>query len=199
MGFPREEMEEMMRRWLEACGTAERICDWASALGPFYTQDAEYRMLVGAEGSYVGHGIEAIKAGPLGAEMEGLQGWTYPYERIVIDPNEGTVSGYWRQVSPFLRKDGSPYQVVGLGNTFFRYAGGFQWSFQEDSFDLGQVTSLFMELAADGHLVPALKERIRRLAWGQKAPGHAAAPHSMSRWKRMQATLAMGRIAVIGR
>ena len=39
--FPREEMEEMMRRWLKANEDAEEAGDW-KPMAEFYTKDAEY-------------------------------------------------------------------------------------------------------------------------------------------------------------
>src|SRR5690606_9230242 len=106
---------------------------------------------------------------------------------------------YWRQVSPYTRADGTPYAVCGLDNSHFHYGGSFQWAAQEDSFDLGQVTALLLELAADGHLSPQLKRRIQRMAHGHRTEGYVRAPHALSAARKARAYLAMTRIALLGR
>ena len=35
----------------------------------------------------------------LGQEMEGLQGWRYPYQRVIIDDKIGEIVGFWKQVA----------------------------------------------------------------------------------------------------
>lgn len=199
MSFPRHELEEMVRRWAEAGRLAERSGDWAGALAPFYAPDAQVRVHVGADRVYVGRGRQAIAQQMLGEDMEGFEGWTYPHERVVIDETRGEVVVYWRQVSPYRRGDGTPYAVAGLGNSYLRYAGEYQWSYQEDSFDLGQVTALLLELAAEGHLSPSLKRRIQRMARGHRAGGYETAPHAMSKLAKARGYLAMTRIALLGR
>lgn len=199
MSFPRHELEEMVRRWAEAGRLAESTGDWAGALGPFYAPDARVRVHVGADQVYVGRGRHAIAQQMLGEDMEGFEGWTYPHERVLIDEKRGEVVVYWRQVSPHRRSDGTPYAVAGLGNSYLRYAGGFLWSDQEDSFDLGQVTALLLELAAHGHLSPSLKRRIQRMARGHRTSGYERAPHALSPFDKARGYLAMTRIAIFGR
>ena len=47
--------------------------------------------------------------------MGGLDGWTYPYQKVLIDEHQGEVIGLWKQVADAKRPDGSPYEVAGLG------------------------------------------------------------------------------------
>ena len=53
--FPREELEEMMRRWVAANDQAGRTGDW-SAMGAFYTEDALYTWNNGASWEFVARG-----------------------------------------------------------------------------------------------------------------------------------------------
>ncbi len=41
--------------------------------------------------------------------MGGLDGWTYPYQKVLIDPKQGEVIGLWKQIADTTRPDGSPY------------------------------------------------------------------------------------------
>jgi hypothetical protein len=199
MKFERAELEEMVSRWEAAGSRAEAAGDWATHLAPFYAEDATCRVCIGANEVYEAHGREEIAAGLLGEEMEGFEGWTYPFERVVIDERNAAVSIYWRQVSPFVRPDGTPYAVSGLGNSYFVYAGDYQWVAQEDMFDLSQVTALIMELAAAGHLEPPLTGRLKRMARGHRPRGYSRQEHAMSVGAKARAYLALGRIALVGR
>ena len=58
--------------------------------------------------------------------MGGLEGWTYPYQKVLIDDRQGEVLGLWKQVADATRADGSNYEIAGLGGSWFRYAG--DWS-----------------------------------------------------------------------
>jgi hypothetical protein len=169
--FPREEMEEMMRRWLAANGRAEAAGDW-KPMADLYTEDAEYTWNVGPNEDFVARGRREIRDWVFGTEMEGLEGWTYPYDRVLIDEQQGEVVAFWRQVAPVRRPDGTPYEVRGVGGSWFRYAGGYQWSWQRDFFDVGNAIALFMELIQAGKLSPAMQRRIERTMAGEPMPGH---------------------------
>jgi hypothetical protein len=199
MKFDRAELEDMVQRWEAAGQKAEEAADWATHLAPFYAPDARCRVCIGAGEVYEARGREEIAAGLLGEEMDGFEGWTYPFERVVIDDTRGAVSIYWRQVSPFRRPDGTPYAVCGLGNSYFVYGGDFQWASQEDMFDLGQVTALIMELAADGHLVPPLTGRLKKMARGHRPRGYFKQEYALSVAAKARAYIALGRIALVGR
>jgi hypothetical protein len=104
--------------------------------------------------------------------MEGLEGWTYPYQRVLIDEGQGEIVAFWRQVAPVERADGRPYEVRGLGGSWFRYAGNYLWSWQRDFFDVGNATALFIEMIQEGKLSPAMQKRIERVMAGEVMPGH---------------------------
>ena len=172
--FPREEIEEMIRRWLAANARAETERDWRP-MAEFYTEDAEYTWNLGPTEDFVARGREQIRDWVLGTEMEGLEGWTYPYEKVLVDDRQGEVVAFWRQVAPVTRPDGRPYEIRGVGGSWFRYAGGYRWSWQRDFFDVGNATALFLELIQAGKLSPAMQRRIERVMAGELMPGHVRA------------------------
>ena len=197
--YPREEIEEMIRRWLEANRLSEDAGDWVKTLGALYRDDAEYSWNMGPHREFVARGREQIEAWALGAHMEGFEKWRYPYDSLIIDEQKGEVIGIWRQVAPVKRDDGSEYEVAGLGGSWFRYGGNYQWAWQKDFFDLGNVKALFFELAADGKLEAPVRARLRRLALGQTLPGVEPLPGEPSAIKKMKGFLAMIRIVALGR
>jgi hypothetical protein len=195
----RAELEEMMRRWLDAHRRAEATGDWKTNLGAHYTEDAEYRWDLGPDEAFVACGLTEIREVAIGEQMQGFDGWTYPYERVVIDEAKGEIVGFWRQVSPFKRRDGSFYAVPGLGSSWFRYAGNYKWSHQQDFFDLGCVVATLRDLAAAGLLPDRLKKKMQMLARGQQMTGYAPRPERASVLQKVQGNLALARIALLGR
>ena len=170
--FPLEEIEEMVRRWLEANEKAEAENDWKKHLTPFYTEDAEYSWNSGPNDDFIARGRHQIRDWVLGTEMAALDGWTYPYEQVLIDEKKGEVVGFWKQIAPFKRPDGSNYEVAGIGGSWFRYAGNYQWCWQKDFFDTGNSAVLIGELDQAGLLNDVMKERIRKGIEGELMPGH---------------------------
>ncbi len=197
--FSRDEMEEMVQRWLEANKLAEMEGNWAKNLGPMYTEDAEYHWNIGPNEEFVAHSRKQIEDWALGVQMEGFENWSYPYDRILIDEKQGEVVGFWRQVAPAQRPDGSSYECEGVGGSWFRYAGNYQWEWQRDFFDFGNIKSLFMELAAEDKLEPAVKQKIRTLARGGHIPGHVKIRSERSLLHKLKGVLAMIRIVLLGR
>jgi hypothetical protein len=169
--FSRDEMEEMMRRWLKANEDAEAAGDW-KPMAEFYTKDAEYTWNLGPNEDFIARGREQIRDWCLGTEMEGLEGWQYPYDKVLIDEKQGEIVAFWRQVAPGKRADGSPYEARGVGGSWFRYAGNYQWCWQKDFFDFGNVMALFMELIQDGKLSTGMQKRIEAVMGGEVPPGH---------------------------
>jgi hypothetical protein len=169
--FPRDELEEMMRRWLAANATAEAARDWRR-MAEFYTEDAEYTWNLGPTEDFVARGRQQIRDWVLGTEMEGLEGWQYPYDKVLIDEKQGEIVAFWRQVAPVKRPDGAPYQIAGIGGSWFRYAGNYRWGWQKDFFDVGNATALFMELIQAGKLSAAMQRRIEKVMAGELMPGH---------------------------
>ena len=53
--FPREELEEMMRRWKQANLDAEAAGDW-KPMAEFYTEDAEYTWNLGPAEDFIALG-----------------------------------------------------------------------------------------------------------------------------------------------
>ncbi len=165
--FPREEFEEMMRRWVEANDRAGRTGDW-KPMAEFYTEDAVYSWNNGPRHEFVARGRDQIRDWVFGTEMAGLETWTYPYVRVLIDDQQGEVIGIWRQIAPLKRSDGSPYEIAGTGGSWFRYAGNFQWCWQRDFFDHGNAATVFLELAQNKQLSEGMRERMKK---GAKMPG----------------------------
>ena len=169
--FPRAEMEEMMRRWLAANERAEAERNW-KPMADFYTEDAEYTWNLGPNEEFVARGREQIRDWVLGTEMEGLEGWTYPYQRVLIDDRLGEIVAFWKQIAPVKRPDGRPYEIRGVGGSWFRYAGNYLWGWQRDFFDVGNATALFVELIGEGKLGATMQKRIERVMAGELFPGH---------------------------
>lgn len=118
-GYPRDKLEDVVHRWLQANRTAERRGDW-TLLADFYTDDATYGWNVGPNEDVMCVGIDEIRDIALGQEMDGLQGWRYPYQRVVIDEKQGEVVGFWKQVA--TDANGAEQEVYGIGGSWFRYA-----------------------------------------------------------------------------
>ncbi|MGQ0431652.1 MAG: nuclear transport factor 2 family protein [Microthrixaceae bacterium] len=170
MPYPREELEELVERWLQANRDAEEAGDWRP-MADLYTEDATYGWNYGPDNEFMCVGREQIREVALGLEMGGLDGWEYPYEEILIDDVKGMVVGFWRQIALATRADGSRYEVAGIGGSWFGYAGGYQWAFQRDWFDYGNAAACFMEMMGDGTLSEGMTTRMHR-ALGGGQPGH---------------------------
>ena len=171
--YPRAELEDVVSRWLDANREAERTGDWRN-LADFYTADATYGWNIGPKEDVMCVGIDEIRDIALGQEMEGLAGWRYPYQRVVIDDRIGEVVGFWKQVAGQLDgpADGTEQEVYGIGGSWFRYAGGGKWSWQRDFFDFGHVSALYMDLIKAGKLSEGMQKRIERGMSGAKVPGY---------------------------
>jgi hypothetical protein len=169
--FPRAELEEMVHRWLAANRQCEAAGDWRP-LADWYTEDATYGWNMGPGADFMAVGRAEIRDIAVGLEMQGLHGWRYPYQRVLIDDRQGEVIGLWKQVSGQLRPDGAAYEVAGIGGSWFRYGGGMRWSWQRDFFDLGNVASLFLEMMQAGALPDGMKKRFETAMSGEPQPGH---------------------------
>ena len=165
--FPRDELEEMVRRWVAANNEAGRTGDW-SKMAQFYTEDALYTWNNGAQWEFAARGRLEIADTVFGSEMAGLEHWVYPYVRTLIDDQKGEVLGIWRQIAPDRDADGNPYEIAGTGGSWFRYSGGFQWSWQRDFFDHMNAAAVFGAMAKAGDLKPAMLERMKK---GSSQPG----------------------------
>lgn len=198
-GFERSELEEMVRRWLQANHDAEAENDWTKHLIPMYTEDAVYAWNIGANEEFVAKNRQEIADLALGYQMKGFEDWNYPYHDIIIDEKRGTVIGFWKQRAPVKRADGTYYEVAGIGGSWFEYAGNYQWKWQRDFFDLGNAKSIFFELAGAGHLNSVVKQKIHTQAKGGLLPGHRRLHEEPSKMQSIKNTLAMVKIALTGK
>jgi SnoaL-like protein len=169
--YPYEELKEMVERWLAANRRAEAAGDWRP-MADFYTEDATYGWNLGPNEEFMAVGRDEIRDVALGLEMGGLDGWSYPYQRLLVDPEQGEVVGFWRQIADATRPDGSEYAVAGIGGSWFRYAGNWRWSWQRDFFDVGNATALFLEMIKSGTLSDGMRRRIERATSADPLPGH---------------------------
>ena len=168
--FDRAELDEMVRRWLQANRDCEAAGDWRP-LAEFYTEDATYGWNYGPTHEFMAVGRDEIRDIAVGLEMHGLEGWSYPYQDWVIDSRSGNLIGLWKQVSDATRPDGRPYTAEGIGGSWFRYGGNFQWSWQRDFFDFGNVSALFLDMIKADALSDGMKRRIERATSGEPLPG----------------------------
>lgn len=170
-GFARAELDDMVRLWLDTNKRCEELGDW-KPLASLYTEDATYGWNIGPDQDFMAVGRDEIRELAVGSEMGGLDGWKYPYQQILIDEVKGEVVGFWKQIADAARPDGTPYEVAGIGGSWFRYAGNQQWSWQRDWFDLGNVTSVFIEMFKDGVLSDGMKKRLDRASSGEPVAGY---------------------------
>jgi hypothetical protein len=165
----REQLEDFVERWLEANREAERTGDWR-ILADFYTDDATYGWNIGPKEDVMCVGIDEIRDIALGQEMEGLEGWRYPYQRVLIDDKIGEVVGFWKQVA--TDADGIKQEVYGIGGSWFRLNADAKIEWQRDFFDFGHVSALYMDLIKAGKLSEGMQKRIERGMSGEKVPGY---------------------------
>ena len=148
--YSREEMEEMMRRWLAVNDKSEKEGNWRH-LADFFSEDCLYGWDT-PNGKYEFRGRETIRETCVGAAMDPYKGWTYPYERIVIDETRGSAMAIWWQTPPGapVRADGTPMKVIGA--SYFQYGGNYQWCEQLDLYDYTNITNLIKECVETGVL-----------------------------------------------
>ncbi|MHB8438898.1 MAG: nuclear transport factor 2-like protein [Acidimicrobiales bacterium] len=175
MEFDRQELEQTVQSWLAANQRAQELGDW-SGLAELYCDDATYGWNLGPGEEFMAVGIDEIREIALGSEMVGLEGWKYPYERVLIDDHIGEVVGFWRQQADSTRPDGSPYDVQGIGGSWFGYGGNGKWAWQRDFFDFGNVTALFVEMIQAGALSDGMRRRIENM--NGRPPGHYRLGHA---------------------
>ncbi|MGB2757836.1 MAG: nuclear transport factor 2 family protein [Acidimicrobiia bacterium] len=168
--YPREEVEAMVEKWLAVNRQAEATGDWR-VMAECYAEDATYGWNYGPGHDFMAVGRDQIRDWAIGLEMDGLDGWTYPYETVVIDEKLGQAIGLWRQVADAKRPDGSNYEIAGIGGSWFKYAGNMEWAWQRDWFDFGNAGALFMEMMGAGVLSDGMTARMHR-ALGGNQPGH---------------------------
>ena len=115
-------------------------------------------------------GVQEIREIALSLEMAGLEGWSYPYQKVLIDEKIGEVVGFWKQVA--TDADGEQAVIYGIGGSWFRLDGDGLIEWQRDFFDFGHVQKLYLKLIEDGKLSAGMQERIQRSMAGEKLPGY---------------------------
>ena len=167
--LPREQLEDFVERWLAVNREAERQGDW-TALADFYADDATYGWNIGPKEDVMCVGKKEIREIALGLEMAGLEGWTYPYQRVLMDEKIGEVVGFWKQVATDAQ--GNSQEIYGIGGSWFRLNSDGLIEWQRDFFDFGHVQKLYMQLIQEGKLSKGMQERIERSLAGEKLPGY---------------------------
>ena len=77
----------------------------------------------------------------------------------------------WKQIARDTvdPETGKPYEVHGLGGSWFLYNGNQQWAWHRDFFDFGNVVDLFMRMYEADALTDSMKARFE--AAGDKPKG----------------------------
>lgn len=178
---PREELEEMWSRWVEANRIAEEKRDWTGMVD-LYAEDASYGWMYAPDIHFMAVGRDQIRDWALGEEMLGFEGWHYPYQARVIDDQTGMIVGFWRQLADVTDPDsGQPYEMIGLGGSWFGYAGNYQWAWQRDFFDVSSAGATMMKMAADGNVSDTMARRFE-VAPGQGRGHYALADLPATMW-----------------
>ena len=74
-GYSRDELDEMVERWLDANKQCEAQGDWRP-LADMFTEDATYGWNLGPKEDFMSVGREEIRDHAHSREMGGLDGWT---------------------------------------------------------------------------------------------------------------------------
>jgi hypothetical protein len=167
--FPREELENWVERWLQVNRDAEKAGDW-KPLADFYADDATYGWNIGPKEDVMCVGIDEIRDIALGLEMAGLENWSYPYQKVVIDDKQGEIIGFWKQIA--TDADGTESEIYGIGGSWFRLDAHGKIEWQRDFFDFGHVQKLYLDLMKAGKLSEGMQKRIERSLAGEQLPGY---------------------------
>lgn len=167
--IPRATLDGFVERWLQANRDAEQAGDWRR-LADFYSADATYGWNIGPKEDVMCVGIEEIRRIALGLEMQGLDNWRYPYQRVVIDDQQGEIVGFWKQIA--TDAEGIESEIYGIGGSWFRLNADVKIEWQRDFFDFGHVQKLYLDLMTAGKLSAGMRQRIERSLAGEKLPGY---------------------------
>ena len=162
----REQLEDWVERWLQANRDAEAAGDW-KPMAEFYTEDATYGWNIGPKEDVMCVGIDEIRDVALGLEMEGLDNWKYPYQRVLIDDKQGEVVGFWKQVA--IDADGAESEIYGIGGSWFRLDANGKIEWQRDFFDFGHVQALYLRLIKGRQTLRGHAEADRAQPGGREA------------------------------
>ena len=124
-------------------------------MADIYTEDATYGWNVGPNDEFMAVGRDEIREIALGLEMAGLEGWTYPYQKVLIDEQQGEILGLWKQVADATKADGTQLRDRrARGQLVPLRAGTSSGRWQRDFFDVGNAGAVFMDMIGDGTLLP---------------------------------------------
>ncbi len=137
-------------------------------LADFYTEDATYGWNIGPKEDVMCVGKDEIRDIALGLEMAGLHGWSYPYQRVLIDERIGEVVGFWKQVATDAETV-RQQEIHGIGGSWFRLDGEGLIEWQRDFFDFGHVQKLYLQ----AHAGRAPCRRVCRNASSAASPGRS--------------------------
>ena len=82
--FHYEELDKMVSGGSRPTAGPRRRSDWGP-MADMYTEDATYGWNIGPNEEFMAVGRDEIRSIALGLEMAGLDGWTYPYQKVLID------------------------------------------------------------------------------------------------------------------
>ncbi|OBF41027.1 hypothetical protein A5724_05445 [Mycobacterium sp. ACS1612] len=167
--LPREALDKWVEQWLQANRDCEKAGDW-TPLADFYTEDATYGWNIGPKEDVMCVGVNEIRDVALGLEMQGLENWTYEYQRVLVDDKLGEIVGFWKQI--VNKADGTTDEIYGIGGSWFRLNANLKIEWQRDFFDFGHVSKMFMKLIESGDLSEGMQKRIERSLAGEKLPGY---------------------------
>ena len=136
MSFPREEIEDAVRRYLATRDECSADGDW-SRMAAYFTDDAIF--IDPAWGRV--EGIDEMKASVFSDAMVGLEDWTYPTDEWAVVADVVLIK--WRQCFPGT--NGKRYEQSGASTLI--YAGDGRFSYEEDLLNMAHVME---DIAASG-------------------------------------------------
>ena len=150
---------------------AQEAGDWRP-MADMYTEDATYGWNIGPNEEFMAVGRDEIRDIALGLEMGGLDGWTYPYQKVLIDRRQGEIIGLWKQIADAdsprrlaLRDRRARGQLVPLRRRLAVVLAA-------RLLRRGNATALFIEMIKADTLSDGMRRRIERAASGELLPGH---------------------------
>ncbi len=162
----------MVERWLEANRRAQDAGDWRP-MADMYTEDATYGWNIGPHEEFMAVGRDEIRDIALGLRdgRAGRLDLSVPEGAHRPRPGRGHRPVEADRRRHATRRDAatrSPGSVAAGSAT----PGDWQWSWQRDFFDVGNATSLFIEMIKADALSEGMKRRIERAGAGELLPGH---------------------------
>ena len=136
-----QEVREVMDRFVEANLKCEEERNWAP-LAEFYADDALYQHTMGAAGMRVARGKDEVRRLVMERDMEGFDGWRFPYEWVVINGDK-VITKWWNQ-APVNHEDGTPYRIV--GNSNIRFNNDLRIQEMHDNFDLAALVAMIQKI-----------------------------------------------------